>query len=102
MADGIGAKFGRLIFSLVAFFAGYILGFFFLWKMTFVMLAFLPIVAVSAGVIAKVIFYHHQVRDCLRVAGGWKKCISSLFTNFCKFFSMLIFLRIFFKSLCPT
>ena len=54
MADGMGSKFGRLVFSFVAFTTGYCLGFVFLWKMTFVMLAFLPLVAISAGLIAKV------------------------------------------------
>ena len=54
MADGMGSKFGRLIYSFVAFIAGYCLGFIYLWQMTFVMLAFLPVVAISAGLIAKV------------------------------------------------
>ncbi|XP_028410024.1 multidrug resistance protein 1-like [Dendronephthya gigantea] len=55
LADGIGSKFGRLIYSLSAFFAGYALGFYYLWKMTLVMLAALPIVAVSGGILAKII-----------------------------------------------
>ena len=54
MADGIGSKLGRLIFSFVAFISAYILGFTYLWKMTLVMLAFLPLVAISAALIAKV------------------------------------------------
>ena len=52
----MGAKFGRLIYSLVAFVAGYALGFVYLWQMTFVMLALMPLVAISAGIIAKVFF----------------------------------------------
>ena len=54
MADGMGSKFGRLIYSSVAFISAYVLGFIYLWKMTFVMLAFLPLVAISAGILAKV------------------------------------------------
>lgn len=56
IADGLGSKFGRLIYSLVAFIAGYVLGFFFLWKMTLVMLAALPVIAISAGLLAKVLY----------------------------------------------
>ncbi|CAB3990056.1 multidrug resistance 1 isoform X2, partial [Paramuricea clavata] len=55
LADGIGSKFGRLIFSFSAFFAGYILGFCYLWKLALVMMAVLPIVALSGGVLAKII-----------------------------------------------
>ena len=54
LADGIGSKFGRLIYSFSAFFAGYILGFCYLWKLALVMMAVLPIVALSGGVLAKV------------------------------------------------
>lgn len=58
IADGLGAKFGRLIYSLVAFFAGYGLGFFYQWKMTLVMLAALPVIAISGGLLAKVLYYN--------------------------------------------
>jgi ABC-type bacteriocin/lantibiotic exporter with double-glycine peptidase domain len=54
LADGIGSKFGRLIYSFSSFTAGYVLGLCYLWKMTLVMLAVLPVVAVSGGVVAKV------------------------------------------------
>ena len=54
LADGIGSKFGRLICSFSAFTAGYILGFCYLWKMTLVMLAVLPVIALSAGLLGKV------------------------------------------------
>ncbi len=54
MADGMGAKFGRLIYSFVAFISAYVLGFTYFWQMTFVMLGFLPVVAISAAILAKV------------------------------------------------
>ena len=51
----MGSKFGRLIYSFSAFIAGYALGFYYLWKMTLVMLAALPVVAISGGILAKVL-----------------------------------------------
>lgn len=50
----MGSKFGRLIYSLSSFTTGYILGFYYLWKMTLVMLAVLPVIALSAALLAKV------------------------------------------------
>ncbi|XP_028410025.1 multidrug resistance protein 1-like [Dendronephthya gigantea] len=55
LADGIGSKFGRVIYSFSAFIAGYALGFFYLWELTFVMLAVLPVVAACGGIQAKII-----------------------------------------------
>jgi ATP-binding cassette subfamily B (MDR/TAP) protein 1 len=54
VADGIGSKFGRIIYSFSSFTAGYVLGFCYLWKLTLVMLAVLPVIALSAALIAKV------------------------------------------------
>lgn len=54
VVDGLGSRFGRLIYSITAFVSGYFLGFFFLWKMTLVMLAALPLLALSVGLFAKV------------------------------------------------
>ena len=70
MADGMGSKFGRLIYSFVAFISGYCLGFVYLWQMTFVMLAFLPVVAISAGIIAKV--------DILPSPSNWQNLTACL------------------------
>ena len=55
LADGIGSKFGRLIYSFSVFTAAYALGFYYLWKLTLVMLAVLPVVAACGGIQAKVV-----------------------------------------------
>lgn len=54
LADGIGSKFGRIIYSFSSFITGYVLGFYYLWKLALVMLPILPPLAVSAGIMAKV------------------------------------------------
>lgn len=54
MGDGIGSKFGRILCSLVGFFAGYIIGFIYCWQLALVMLAQLPLLFVVGGLMATV------------------------------------------------
>ena len=69
VGDGIGSKFGRIIFSLAGFFAGYIIGFIYCWQLTLVMLAQLPLVFIVGGIMATV--------SSLNVFGiySYSKCI---------------------------
>ncbi|XP_028401686.1 multidrug resistance protein 1-like [Dendronephthya gigantea] len=53
IGDGIGSKFGRIICSLIGFFAGYIIGFIYCWQLTLVMLAQLPLLFIVGGMMAK-------------------------------------------------
>lgn len=54
IADGMGSKFGRFMYSILTFFAGYGLGFAYIWQMTLVMMATLPIMAICGALLAKV------------------------------------------------
>ena len=54
VADGIGSKFGRMISSVVAFFAGYAIGFAYIWELTLVMLAMFPLLVFVGGIMAQV------------------------------------------------
>ena len=63
IGDGIGAKFGRIICSLIGFFVGYIIGFVYCWRLAFVMLAQLPLLFLCGGMMATVSSYL-RIIDC--------------------------------------
>ena len=54
VADGIGAKFGRLFSCVVTFFAGYAIGFTYVWQLTLVLVATFPLIVLVGGLMAKV------------------------------------------------
>lgn len=55
MKEGMGDKFGLLIQYVAQFFAGFVIAFMYSWKMTLVMISLVPLLALSAGFMARMI-----------------------------------------------
>ena len=49
ISDGIGHKLASFQYSVAGFICGYILGFFYGWKLTLVILSLFPLIAVAGG-----------------------------------------------------
>lgn len=56
--DGIGDKIGSLFQFVAGAIAGFVIGFYYGWKLTLVILSVSPLLAVSAGAFSKVCPYH--------------------------------------------
>jgi ABC-type multidrug transport system fused ATPase/permease subunit len=54
IADGIGAKYGRMISSVVSFIVGYTIGFIYVWQLTLVMLSLFPLMVIVGAMMSKV------------------------------------------------
>jgi ATP-binding cassette subfamily B (MDR/TAP) protein 1 len=54
IADGIGAKYGRIISSVVSFIVGYTIGFIYVWQLTLVMLSLFPLMVIVGAMMSKV------------------------------------------------
>lgn len=54
MNDGIGHKIGSFIQAVTMFFAGFAMGFAYGWKLTLVILAITPLLAISGAILGKV------------------------------------------------
>lgn len=54
IADGIGAKYGRIISSVVSFVIGYVIGFIYVWQLTLVMLSLFPLMVIVGALMTKV------------------------------------------------
>ena len=53
--DGIGQKIGMFIMSITLVLVGFILGFVYGWKLTLVIIAISPLIAIAGGIMGKVI-----------------------------------------------
>lgn len=54
ISDGIGHKIGLFIQAMTMFLAGFAMGFAYGWKLTLVILAVAPLLAVAGGIVGKV------------------------------------------------
>jgi ABC-type multidrug transport system fused ATPase/permease subunit len=72
IADGIGHKFASFQYCIAGFICGYILGFFYGWILTLVILSLFPVIALSGGFLGwvrrlKVKKTAYTVRNCFPI-----------------------------------
>ena len=62
-----------MISSIVAFFAGYAIGFMYIWELTLVMLAMFPLIVIVGGIMAQVGYLALEENWGVEVLVGWNK-----------------------------